>query len=340
MSSELRVLIIGCGNIAGGFDAARPAGAAPLTHAGAFLQHGAFALAACIDPDDERRAGFMARWSIPQGFPALDRLPAAVGSFDVISICSPTPLHSEHLAGVQNLKPRLIFCEKPLTLCARDSQHWVQQCEQAGVLLAVNHLRRWAPDVRRLRQEIHAGVWGELRSVVAHYNKGILNNGSHMIDLLNYLIGPLDLLYIGPAARDFWDDDPTVTAVLSTEKGIPVYLNAADARDYSFFELELITSTAVLVMEEGGARWRIRKIGDSSHFKGYRAAGVGEYRDGEIAHAMTHAVANIHEAIRSNAPLASTGRDALVAQLLCERIRAEGLAGLGTEPKQLDSRPK
>ncbi len=145
----------------------------------------------------------MARWSIPQGFPSLDNLPAGVAAFDVVSICSPTAAHAGHLAGALRVRPRLIFCEKPLTSAAQESEQCVQQCEQAGVLLAVNHLRRWAPDVRRLREELHAGTWGELRSVVGHYNKGILNNGSHMIDLLNFLVGQLELLGVGAVVRDF-----------------------------------------------------------------------------------------------------------------------------------------
>ncbi len=76
-----------------------------------------------------------------------------------------------------------------------------------------------------------------------------------------------------------------------------MYLNTAHAGDYAFFELELITSKAVLVMEEGGARWRIRRVGDSAHFRGYRMPGSGEFRDGEIGQAMTNAAINIHAAI-------------------------------------------
>ena len=44
-----RVLLIGCGNIAGRFDMARPADAWPVTQAGAFRRHGGYELAACIE---------------------------------------------------------------------------------------------------------------------------------------------------------------------------------------------------------------------------------------------------------------------------------------------------
>ena len=54
------VLIVGCGNIAGGFDHEQPGTDTPFTHAGAYCRHGGFALAACVEPDAERRAALQA----------------------------------------------------------------------------------------------------------------------------------------------------------------------------------------------------------------------------------------------------------------------------------------
>ena len=83
------------------------------------------------------------------------------------------------------------------------------------------------PDVLRLRDELAAGHWGEVRSVSATYNKGVLNNGGHLIDLLHLLLGPLDVVVTGPAAagashdfvsRYFWpanggDEDPVTGSI-------------------------------------------------------------------------------------------------------------------------------
>ena len=54
----LDVLIIGCGNIAGGFDATRRGTDTPFSHAGAYVAQGDFALRCCVDPDEVRRAAF------------------------------------------------------------------------------------------------------------------------------------------------------------------------------------------------------------------------------------------------------------------------------------------
>jgi predicted dehydrogenase len=318
-----RVLIVGCGSIAGGFDAERAAPLDPLTHAGAYTRHGHFHLQACVEPDTARRASFARRWGIEEGFASLAAATAAhaTGAFDLISLCSPTAAHAEQIDAALALKPRLIFCEKPVTPTLAQTAALVARCANAGVPLAVNHTRRWAPDVQRLATELHAGYWGTVRSAVGTYNKGVLNNGSHLVDLLHLLLGPMNLMQVGVAVHDHWSDDPTVPALLQTAEGVPVHLATAHATDYAIFELQITTSNAVITMEDGGLQWRVRRVMDSPHFQGYRVLDDGERLPGEYLQSTTRAVANLHEHLANGQLLASTGDTALAAQRLCEEIR-------------------
>ena len=314
-----RVLIIGCGNIAGGFDADRPdADAPPLTHAGAFSRHPGFRIDACVEPDGARRQAFMQRWGVPLGAASVQQLH---GRFDVVSICSPTALHAEHLRAALALQPRLIFCEKPITPSVDESAALVAACRDAGVLLAVAHNRRWDPAVERLAAELDSGRWGRLRSVVGSYNKGVLNNGSHLIDLLQRLLGPLQLLAAGPAVADHGDDDPSVSALLRSEQGVPVHLVTGHAEDYALFELQLVTSRASITMEDGGQAWRVRERVPSAHFAGYHVLDGGRRDNGQVLHATRLAIDNLDAALSGHAALASSGDSALAAQRLCEQIR-------------------
>jgi predicted dehydrogenase len=327
MSSQpFRVLIIGCGNIAGGFDAHRPQDALPLGHAKAYLHHGGFALVACVEPDATKRDAFQRRWGIPVGVNAISSLPQPLGFFDVISICSSTNSHAADLEAALALQPRLIFCEKPVTPDLVLTRYWVQRCTEQNVLLAVNYTRRWAPDISRFRDEIVSGQWGEIRSIVGHYNKGVLNNGSHMFDLLHYLFGELSIETVGAPLHDFFADDPSVPATLRSKKGVPIAINISHARDYALFELQVITAKAVISMENGGLNWRIRQVSDSPLFEGYRTLDDGRFVSGEITLAMTDAIKNIYQALTSNEELASTGSSSLQAQQISEQIsrRAEG----------------
>jgi len=312
-----RVLIVGCGNIAGGFDAGRPADAPPLTHAGAFTRHGGFRVTACVEPDAGRRAAFMQRWDVGLGFASMAEVD---GRFDVISLCSPTSAHAGQLAQALTLKPALVFCEKPVTPHVQQTEALVRACAEAGVPLAVNHTRRWAPDVQILAAELKAGAWGAVRSATGTYNKGVLNNGSHLVDLLHMLLGPLRLRAAGAPVHDHWPDDPTVPALLASQAGVPVHLATAYASDGALFELQLVTERAVIAMEDGGLAWRVRRFSESPIFRGYRAPEPGECSAGRYLEATARAVANLHDHLEYGEPLASTGESALAAQRLCDAI--------------------
>lgn len=320
VAEHLSVLILGCGNIAGGFDANRAAGELPLTHAGAYCAHGGFRLAACVDPDAARRAAFRERWNVGADYCSIDEIPVEERHFDIISICSPTALHAEHLKAAIALAPRLIFCEKPVTGKLAETAAVVELCRLEGILLAVNHTRRWAPDVIRLRDQLAAQAFGQIRSVTATYNKGLFNNGGHMVDLLLMLFGSLEVRWADTPVHDFWPADPTVPAVLSSDAGTPIYLATGHASDYALFELQIVAETVVLTMESGGASWRVRRAIDNPHFIGYKALSEGERVEGEYGFAMRDAAANIYDAVHDAAPLLSDGQSALAAQRVCQAI--------------------
>lgn len=319
----VRVLIVGCGNIAGAFDLGRPASELPYTHAGAFTRDGRFSLAACVEPDAERRHAFMGAWGVSTGFSSMDEVVGSALQFDVISICSPTQCHAPDLENALRLKPKLIFCEKPVTTSLAQTERLVAACRQANILLAVNYTRRWDPDIFRLQADMRAGAWGQLRSIVGIYNKGISNNGSHMLDLLHLLVGPVDVVKVDKPIQDFFSDDPTVPVWLEGTNGLPVQLVCGHAGDYAIFELQLIFSHGVLAMEDGGLFWRERHAAASATFKGYRMLDAGMRRVGNYPSAMRGAVDNIYRAIARGDTLASTGDNALAAQRLCEQIKQQ-----------------
>jgi len=323
----LKVLIIGCGAIAGGYDARHGGREGIFTHAAAYRQDGHFRLAACVDPDATRRQAFRATWAVERDDPTIEQALATGTRFDIVSICSPTTQHGADLDQVLAARPALIFCEKPLAPTLAEAKHMVAACREAGVALAVNHTRRWDPAVAALRQELDAGRWGAVRAAVGVYNKGLLNNGSHMIDLLHLLLGPLRLIAVGRANADYAADDPSVPALLESTADASVQLVPTQAADYACFELQLLAQHGAVALEDGGLAWRRRQVMDSPYFPGYRLLDAGIRQPGRLGEAMTRAVANLRDHVRSGAPLASTGDSALAAQALCDEIRRRALTG-------------
>lgn len=328
----LSVAIVGCGNIAGGFDRDRPDSALPFTHAGAYRRHGGFRLIACMDPDADRRADFASRWDVPASYGDLHSMIAALPEVDVVSICSPNALHGSQLEAVLAMRPKLVFCEKPLTDSVPLSERIVERYARAGVLLAVNYTRRWAPDVIAHAGSLRRGDWGRLRSVSGIYTKGIAHNGSHLVDLLHLMLGPLAVDAAGRGKADHWPEDPTATALLRSSEGIPVTLAVGDARDYALFEMEIVTERGTIRMEDGGSSWRIRRVVDDTRFAGYRHLGRGHEQPGEYDKAMLAAVTNLYDAVTRGAPLACSGTEALAAQRVCNDIaRLANHRGVATQ---------
>jgi len=319
-SNSLSVLIVGCGNIAGQFDRSRSNNGSPYTHAGAYTSDGRFNLSACVEPNDKRRADFMAAWCVPVGFRSIEEAMDSGSRFDVISICSPTASHAHDLEVAVRSIPKLIFCEKPLTTSLAEAERLVEECRKNKILLAVNYSRRFDPDVWKLQVDIQEGRWGKLRSIVGWYNKGVLNNGSHMLDLIHLLVGPMDIVKVGRPIFDFSVSDPTVPVWLEGADTLPVQLVCGRAEDYAIFELQLLFSQGALTMEEGGMFWRERRVVDSASFKGYRVLDAGVRRVGRYPQSMLQAVGNIYEAMMEGKPLVSTGKTALAAQRTCEQI--------------------
>ncbi len=177
MSGPLKALIVGCGRIAGGFDEYGP-DSAVLSHAGAYQRHSGFEIVACVEPDTECRDGFAKTWAVPAAFSNLDKCLEADTPFDVASVCVPTANHGAILERLLDTEVKAVFCEKPLTDDVAGSERLIKAYAEAGVLLAVNYLRRWDPSVVALRHEIESGEWGQVRTAMGYYTKGVLNNGS------------------------------------------------------------------------------------------------------------------------------------------------------------------
>ncbi|WP_293751050.1 Gfo/Idh/MocA family oxidoreductase [uncultured Paraglaciecola sp.] len=317
---KLNVLIVGCGNIAGAFDENRGEYKFPYTHAGAYAQDDRFNIVGCVEPDQVKRLEFMSFWLVDQGWSSIDEIQGEV-AFDIISICSPTIYHYENILSAIALKPQLVFCEKPIAATLLDAERIVNECERAGILLAINHTRTWDQVLQQLKLDMDSGNWGELRSVVGLYNKGILNNGSHLLDLLLFLVGELQVISVGPPTFDFFNDDPTVSVFLQSDKGVGVHLVSGNAQDFAIFELQLIFSKGVLVMEDSGFRWRERIVEKSELFTGYQYLNAGKYKKGAYERAMKYAVDNIYHSVVEGKPLKKNGRMALRVQFLCEQIR-------------------
>lgn len=319
MAKKLNVLIIGCGNIAGNFDNNLSKNSLPFSHAGAYKKSGKFKIRACVDPDLIKLKKFKDKWGIEKAYQSISEIDPR-NKFDIVSICSPTKNHFYDLKLAIKLNPKLIFCEKPISFSYSQAKKIVNLCDKSRIFLLVNYSRRFDEDIQKFKNDIKNKKWGELRSVIGFYNKGIINNGTHLIDVLIYLLGNLKITKVGNCINDYSKDDPSIDVELKSESNIPIRLFCNSVNDFTFFEMQFVFSSGVIYMEQGGMFWRERKVQPSKTFVDYDVLSSGRIRKGRYPGAMINAINNIYDAIIKKKPIISSGYNALEAHKLCEKI--------------------
>lgn len=314
-----KVLIVGCGRIAGGYDETA-GGDAELTHAGAYRRLGNVAIEACVEPDNARREAFARHWKVRNAFDSVEAFVASGIEVDIASVCSPDEAHAPTLDRLLRARVRAVFCEKPLTLAFADATRIAASYANAGKPLAVNLSRRFNEPLSRCLDNVAAGSYGAVRSVVGWYGKGTLHNGIHMADLLLRTVGRLSLEHAGPAIDDGRTDDPTRSAWLRSDGGVPVQLIGVDHRDFDLFELQFLCSKALVAIEDAGRRLRVRPVEDDPAAAGHRRPGSGEMTDVSARNSMRVAIENLFSHLEHGARLVPSANATVEAHRLCEAI--------------------
>ena len=245
-------LIIGLGRIGMGYDLNLDPEAYVLTHARAFQRHPEFRLAGGVDPDDGRRRVFECHY----GCPAYADIESAIDALqpNVVAVATPTALHGQAVRAVlQAGRPAAILCEKPLSFEIGEARDFVEACAEGGCRLYTNYVRRSDRGVAEIKRRLSNGLIGHPVKGVAWYSKGLFNNGSHFLNLLQYWLGDVTGFRILEYGR-LWDGlDPEPDLTVSFMQGTVCFL-AAREEDFSHYTIELVAQNGRLRYEQGGGK--------------------------------------------------------------------------------------
>ncbi len=319
---RLRAGIIGCGRIAGGYDA-QSAEAEVRTHAKAYRHHPATELVAVADVRPEVAAAFAARWSVNAAYIEAKELLEDARP-DLVSICTPDESHAELLELCLGYPLRAVWCEKPLAVDEARAERLVTAFDRRGIPLAVNYQRRWDPEIQRLGAALRSGAAGRVQRVVALYSKGIRHNGSHAIDLLLDWFGPVADSRILGSFVDYREDDPTPDARLAFRGGAIAYLLGCDDRAYGIWEMDILGENARARLVAGGAAVEWYAVGEERIAPASRELRDPPRRvETRLATVMAAVLDNVVAAARTGEPLRSDGRSALATLRVCNELIAK-----------------
>ena len=299
---KIRVAIVGCGKIAGGYDESRSRSRGKIrTHVKAYLSDRRFEVVAVCDQSLAKARRFCRRWKIPAAYRDLEAMLAREQP-DVVSVCVPTSAHREVIETIARHPVRLVFAEKPLTGSVRDANKVLRHLKQRKISVAVNYLRRWCPNHGKIKVIIDSGKLGRLRSFDGLYQGSLAHIGSHLIDLISWLAGPIRLVR---------------GEEVVLKSGVTGYVEHG-SRDA--FVLELLFERGLVRLSRYGYS------GECVLWSGSKPKTLYRFKapSGGIDFAMKHAVANIGDHLTRRASLASAADGAVRTLRVIEAFRKSG----------------
>ncbi len=319
--------VIGCGRMGSLFaDQASPLGV--YSHAQAYALCPETDLVGVCDIDPAQAQSCGDRWET-QAFSNPDELLEKTRP-QIVSICTPDATHYElALLALDSKEVKALFMEKPLALSLDQARDIVDRAEKQGVHIAVNYMRRYAPDFQEAARLVAKGALGELITLSGVYTKGVMHNGTHWFDLARWLAGEVSRVQAWNPLGDK-ADDPCLDVALDFASGLRGYLHAGRADAYSVFELDLIGTQGRLRLVDAEMRFERSFVGDSPWYQGYQVLRPADPLQAMLSDVALNAVEDlVHCLAKGREPLC-TGSDA---------FKALGMARSALESLQSDSVP-
>jgi UDP-N-acetyl-2-amino-2-deoxyglucuronate dehydrogenase len=212
---RIRIALVGCGRIAD-------------KHFEAIARHAERLEFVGVCDDDPGRLDQAAGAT---GVPGYDSLAGLLdhSQADLVVLATPSGLHPAQTIQIAEAG-RHVMTEKPMATRWRDGLSMVDACDRAGVMLFVVKQNRRNPTLQLLKRAVAQKRFGRIYMVVinvfwsrpqSYYDMddwrgtwefdggALMNQASHYVDLLDWLIGPIESLhaYTGTLARDIEVDD-------------------------------------------------------------------------------------------------------------------------------------
>ncbi|MDP2361524.1 MAG: Gfo/Idh/MocA family oxidoreductase [bacterium] len=218
---HIRFAVVGCGRIA-------------ANHFGAIEKHDAHAeIAAVCDTDPAALARAVERTGAA-GYAGLTELLKA-GPADVVVLCTPSGLHPSQ--AIQAARAgRHVMSEKPMATSWAEGKRMVQVCDEMARRLFIVKQNRRNATLQLLKQAVRQGRFGRIYMVninvfwsrpQEYYDQAawrgtwefdggaFMNQASHYVDLVDWLIGPVESVfaYTATLARRIEVEDSGVMSI-------------------------------------------------------------------------------------------------------------------------------
>jgi UDP-N-acetyl-2-amino-2-deoxyglucuronate dehydrogenase len=217
---KIRIAVVGCGRIS-------------KNHFGAIERHADdLELVAVCDSNPATLKAHTDTYRVP-GYAHLSDL-LTQAQPDLVALCTPSGLHPDQAIATARHGVH-VMTEKPMATRWQDGVHMVKACDEAGVHLFVVKQNRRNATLQLLKRAVEEKRFGKIHLVhlnvfwsrpQSYYDQAkwrgtwefdggaFMNQASHYVDLLDWLIGPIDRVQaMVSTTRDIEVDDTGVLNV-------------------------------------------------------------------------------------------------------------------------------
>jgi predicted dehydrogenase len=266
---KLRALVVGLGQIGMEYDLQEDPSNYILTHARAFHSHPNFTLVGGVDTNHSRLIIFREKYHC-KGY---NNLLIALTELQpqVVAVSVPTYLHYQIINQILDFNCiKVILCEKPLDYSLTQASSIINNCRSKDVKLFVNYMRRSDRAVKEIKRRIETGLIAQPIKGVCWYSKGIIHNGSHFLNLLQYWLGEVIDFKMINYGRTLENNDLEPDVKFFFDCGAVIFL-AAKEEHYSHYSIELISKSGRLHYQQGGQKISWQNVVEDPIYNNYKS---------------------------------------------------------------------
>lgn len=297
----IKTAIIGCGEIAGGYDE-RKKSEGVFTHAGAYKSISGIEIDAAFDINPSRLSEFCRFWKVKRQCTSIDDL--LFDKYDIVSVCTSDNTHEEIMEKVIEAGcTKYIWAEKPLTNSVVGAEKVLRMAKEKAIGIWLSNQRRWEPGHITARKLIQEGRIGNVIHATGYYVKGIVHIGCTIIDTLRFLIGEVSWVQaFPPFDGGSHGSDHSLHGILGFKNGPTACIIGCDLNTYvySIFEIDIIGTHGRIKIDENGDFIYIYKPMDYKHYPGFEELKLVENIDTEMKWSMKFGLEFLLKDLREN----------------------------------------
>ena len=322
---RFKVALIGFGRMAAGYadDPINAKWFPYATHAQVLREHAAFDWCAVVDPSPQARDVAATRWSISATAAHVGALPNAA-EIEVAVLATPPEARLGMLDQLPSLKA--VVVEKPLGVDLSAAEVFVRTCRQRGLAGVVNFPRRFDAELRKLRYGGLADSLGDVQAVFGTYGNGLRNNGSHLIDLMQMLLGTVDIAVPVQGAKAFTEGplsgDSNFAFTLGWPNGLVAAVQPLAFSAYREVGLDLWGTKGRLQILNESLTLLKTLVGENRQLSCAQEINheVTELRYGELGYALYALYDNLAAHLQNDAPLWCSLQEGLNTLSIVEQL--------------------